>query len=112
MKMYIKNIEELLLTDHNSLKEIGLHITNSALIAVDPYIATKTLIHLDREILSIGSLQFNVSKKKNIYVLGGGKAVYPVAKALEEILQEKIKKGLIIVKEGHQGTLGKIKIRK
>jgi len=45
MKMYIKNIKELLLTDQNSLKEIGLHITNSALIAVDPYRATKTLTH-------------------------------------------------------------------
>jgi len=112
MKMYIKNIEELLLTDRNSLKETGLHITNSALIAVDPYIATKTLIHLDGEILSIGSLQFDLSKKENIYVLGGGKAVYPVAKALEEILQERIKEGLIVVKEGHQGILEKIKIRK
>ena len=112
MKMYIKNIEELLLADHNSLKETGLHIINSALIAVDPFKATKTLIHLDGDILKIGSLQFDLSKKKNIYVLGGGKAVYPIAKALEEILQEKIKEGLIIVKEGHQGILEKIKIRK
>ena len=112
MKMYIKNIEELLLAYHNSLKETGLHIINSALIAVDPFKATKTLIHLHGDILKIGSLQFDLSKKKNIYVLGGGKAVYPIAKALEEILQEKIKKGLIIVKEGHQGILEKIKIRK
>ena len=87
MKMYIKNIEELLLEDRNSLKETGLRIINSALIAVDPYRATKILIHLDGEILSIGSFQFDLSKKKNIYVLGGGKAVYPVAKALEEILK-------------------------
>lgn len=112
MKMYIKNIEKLLLADGNSLKETGLRIINSALIAVDPYRATKTLIHLDGEILSISSHQFDLSKKKNIYVLGGGKAVYPVAKALEEILQEKIKEGLIIVKKGHQGILEKIKIRK
>jgi len=112
MKMYIKNIKELLLADCHSLKEIGLRIINNALIAADPYIATKTLIRLDGEILIIGSLQFDLSKKKNIYVLGGGKAVYPVAKALEEILQEKITEGLIIVKEGHQGILEKIKIRK
>lgn len=112
MKMYIKNIKEFLLADRNSLKEIGLRIINNALIAANPYIATKTLICLDGEILSIGSLQFDLSKKKNIYVLGGGKAVYPVAKALEEILQEKITEGLIIVKEGHQGILEKIKIRK
>jgi len=110
--MYIKNIKEFLLADRHSLKDIGLRIINSALIAADPYMATKTLIHLGGEILSIGSLQFDVSKKKNIYVLGGGKAVYPVAKALEEILQEKITEGLIIVKEGHQGILEKIKIRK
>ena len=52
MKMYIKNIEELLLADSNSLKETGLRIINSALIAVDPYMATKTMINLDGEILS------------------------------------------------------------
>jgi len=109
--MYIKNIEELLLADCHSLKEVGLRIINSALIAADPYRATKALIHLDGDILNIGSLQCDLSKKKNIYVLGGGKAVYPVAKALEEILQEKITEGLIIVKEGHQGILDKIKIR-
>ncbi|GAI88432.1 unnamed protein product, partial [marine sediment metagenome] len=39
MKMYIKNIKELLLADCNSLRETGLRIINSALIAADPYMA-------------------------------------------------------------------------
>lgn len=109
--MYIKNKEEILLKDSNQLKKAGLSIINDALNAVNPYLAVKRLIGLKRNVLSIGSFHIDLSNKKNIYVLGGGKAVFPVAKALEEILGEKINEGLIIVKKGHQGILKKINIR-
>lgn len=111
MNMYIKNKDEILLNDSDQLKEAGLSIINDALNAVNPYLAVKRLIGLKRNVLSIGSFHIDLSNKKNIYVLGGGKAVFPVAKALEEILGEKINEGLIVVKKGHQGILKKIKIR-
>jgi len=109
--MYIKNTKELVSHGYKELREAGLSIINNALHAVDPYIATKNFIKLHREILTIGHLYFDLSKKENIYILGGGKAVFPVAKALEEILSERIKEGLIIVKKNHYGNLKKIKIK-
>jgi glycerate-2-kinase len=109
--MCIKNKKELLSQGYKKLREDGLSIVSNALYAVDPYVATKILINLKRNVLSIGSLHIDLSKKNNIYILGGGKAVFPIAKALEEILIEKITEGLIVVKEGHQGILKKIKIR-
>jgi len=111
MNMYIKNKEEILFQDPNQLKEAGLSIINHALNAVNPYLAAKRLIDLKKNVLSVGSFHIDLSNKKNIYILGGGKAVFPVAKALEEILGEKINEGLIVVKKGHQGILKKIKIR-
>ena len=109
--MYIKNRKELISHAYKRLREAGLSIINNAIHAVDPYLATKNFIKLNGEILTVGSLHVDLSKKNNIYILGGGKAVFPVAKALEEILGESIKEGLIVVKKGHHGNLKKVKIR-
>ena len=81
--MYIKNRKELISHGYKELREAGLSIINNAIHAVDPYLATKNFIKLNGEILNIGSLHVDLSKKNNIYVLGGGKAVFPVAMALE-----------------------------
>lgn len=78
----------------------------------DPYIATRNLVNLRGEILTVGSLHFDLSRRGNIYVLGAGKATFLIAKALEDILGERITEGIIIVKKGQDGTLRKIKIRR
>ena len=108
--MYIRNMQKLLSYDENGLKEDGLNIINSALIAADPYNATKNKVKLIDNNLMIDSLNIDITKKKRIFVLGGGKAAYLVAKALEEILKERITKGLIILKDGYEGILEKINI--
>lgn len=109
--MYIRNRKELISQGYKKLREAGLSIINNAIHAVDPYLATKNFIKLNGEILTVGSLHVDLFKKNKIYILGGGKAVFPVAKALEEILGKRIKEGLIIVKKSHHGNLKKIKIR-
>jgi len=110
--MYIKNREKLTSHGYKKGREAAIDIIEHTLYAADPYIATKNLVKLRRETLTIGSLHFDLSRKGNIYVLGAGKATFPIAKALEEILgEEKITEGLIIVKKGQNGTLKKIKIR-
>jgi glycerate 2-kinase len=78
------------------------------LYALDPYIATKRLIGLHGEILTVGHLHFNLCQRGNIYVLGAGKATFAIAKALEEILGKRIVESLIVVKNGQDGILEKI----
>ncbi len=46
----------------------------------------------------------------NIIVIGAGKGTAPMAKAIEEIFGERIKKGLISVKYGHTMPLEKIRL--
>ncbi|MHC1604758.1 MAG: glycerate kinase type-2 family protein [Candidatus Methanofastidiosia archaeon] len=79
-------------------RKIALDIIDHALKTIDTYEATKRLVELDGKILKVGRLRFDLSGKKNIYVLGAGKASFPIAKALEDILGEHIKEGIIIEK--------------
>jgi len=82
------------------------------LCAANPYIATKNLVNFQGGILTVGPLRFDLSRRGNVYVLGAGKATFPIAKALEEILGERITEGLIIVKKDQEGTLKGIKVRR
>ena len=109
--MYVKNREKIVSHGYEKGRKIALDIIEHALRAADPYIATKNLVKLHGETLTVGSLHFDLSQRGNIYVLGAGKATFPIAKALEEILGERITEGLVIVKRGQNGILKKIKIR-
>ncbi len=109
--MYIKNRQELTSHGYKREREAALNIIDYALKAADPYWATKELVHLDGRILNVGQLRFNLSQRGNIYVFGMGKATFVVAKALEDILSEKISGGIVIVKRGQAGTLHRIKVR-
>ena len=110
--MYIKNREELTSHGYKKGREVAINILEHTLYALDPYVATKRLVSLRGEILTVGHLQFDLSQRGNIYVLGGGKATFAIAKALEEILGERIAEGLIVVKNGQDGILKKISIRR
>jgi len=110
--MYTKNWRELTSHGYKRGREAAINIIEHALCAADPYVATRNFVSLREEILTVGSLRFDLSRRGNIYVLGAGKATFPIAKALEEILGERITEGLVIIKRGQEGALKKIKIRR
>jgi len=109
--MYIQNRNELASHGYKEGREAVIDMIEHALQAVDPYQATRELVRLEGSILSVGYLNFDLSKRGDIYLLGMGKATFPIAKAMEEILGERITEGLIIVKEGQKGNLGRVKVR-
>jgi len=109
--MYIQNRNELVSHGYKKGREAVIDIIEHALQAVDPYQATRELVHLEGSILSVGYLNSDLSKRGDIYLLGMGKATFPIAKAMEEILGERITEGLIIVKEGQKGDLKRVKVR-
>lgn len=108
--MYIQNYAEL--TSHGQVtdRKTLIDIIEYSLRAADPYVATQNLVRLKGNILNVGDLHFDLSKRGKIYLLGAGKATFPVAKALEEILGEKLTDGIVIVKEGQQGTLQRVNL--
>jgi glycerate-2-kinase len=108
--MIIKNKDELL--SHGNIKgrKIVLDILEYALEAVDSYKAVKKMVHIDDENLIVGHLKFDLSKIGGIYVVGAGKATMPIGMALEDILGERIRDGLIVVKRGQKRKLERIKV--
>ncbi|HEX2969095.1 MAG TPA: glycerate-2-kinase family protein, partial [Bacteroidales bacterium] len=67
-------------------------------------------VNLKDNILSIAGRQFDIIKKKNIYVTGAGKASAMMAAEIEKILGERITDGHIVVKYGHSCRLKHIKV--
>jgi glycerate-2-kinase len=110
--VYVKNVQELVNHGEAELRRELLNAIETALENVDPYKLTKKLVGVNDGQLVIGNLQFDLRRTDRIYVIGAGKATFPVAKALEEILGDKISEGLIIVKEDEKRTLSRIKVRR
>jgi len=110
--MYVKNADELSSHGEKDLRRVLLDAMEFALENVDPYRLTKQLVRLNGDILKVGELQFDLRQTGKICVIGAGKASFPVAKALEEILGNRITDGLITVKDDETRTLSRIKVRR
>lgn len=102
---FIQNRQQLLSHGNTSLRKTVLDIIDFALTCADPYAAVRKLVRLNGTYLEIGHLRFDLKNHKRIYLLGAGKATYPIAKALEEILGDLITDGVIICKYGQEGLL-------
>ena len=88
----------------------AMQIFRAGLQAVDPVEAIIRHVRLDGNSLIIGEEQFNLKDYDRILVVGAGKAVAPMAKALEDLLGNRIAGGVIVVKDKHGLPLKKIKV--
>lgn len=80
-------------------------IFKSGIEAVDPYAAVKRFVRLDgsRLILSPDSTAqtvLDMDRYDRVLIVGGGKATAPMAKAVEDLIGERIQAGIINVKYG------------
>ena len=103
--MYIKNNDELLSHGNVELRKAAIEIINAGIRNADPYVKTKELVSVEGKTLHVGDNSFDLNYYTRIYVLGAGKATYPIAKALDEVLGELITDGVVICKYGQEGTL-------
>lgn len=110
--MMIKNRSELLSHGNTEGRSIALDLIEHAIRTVNPYKIVKEKIRVknDRRLI-VNNLEYDFSKVRSIFVLGAGKATFPIAQALEEILGEKIKRGAINVKKGEKRRLKYINVR-
>ncbi|NVM56602.1 MAG: DUF4147 domain-containing protein, partial [Desulfobacterales bacterium] len=60
--------------------------------------------------LTVDERVYDLTEFKNIYVIGAGKAGASMARALEDMLGERITGGLINVKYGHVADLRRVKL--
>lgn len=91
-------------TQSEQVKEMRQHareIFQAALKAVDPVEAILRHVKQVDDGLQIGAHRFKFEDYDRILVTGAGKAGAAMAKALEDLLGNRISDGVIVVKEGH-----------
>lgn len=108
--MIIRNRKQLLSHGNKKGREIILDIAEHGMAAVNAYVATRHKVHIRNGKLFVDELIYDISRIKHIYVIGGGKATFPIAQALDEILGNKIEKGYIVVKRGEKRRLKHIRV--
>jgi hydroxypyruvate reductase len=96
----------------NGLRKDLTEIFGAALRSVDPYRIVKERLTADGKTLTVkcetGPKTFALERFDRVIVAGAGKASMKMAKALEEILGERITHGCVSVKEDRNGPLRRI----
>jgi glycerate 2-kinase len=98
MDMKVKNREEILSHGDRESRKIVLDIADQTLERLDSYKRIKSIMHLDGDILHIGAKQWDLSKKRRVYLVGAGKACNHMARAVDEVLGDRLTRGIAIVK--------------
>ena len=85
------------------LRERVLPILSAALRAVDPYGAVRRALTRDGDLLSLGGRQYDLRQIECIFVVGAGKAAAPMARAVEDVLGDRLAAAgsAVNVKRGH-----------
>jgi len=91
MNISLEHLKEKLEKDIN-------YIVNQALLSVSPYYCVADKIDILGSDLFVFEKKIDLNKKKNIYVIGVGKAVIPMAGAVLDKIGSRITSGLIIAK--------------
>ena len=105
----IANRTELL--EHgNRRRTDALEIAEYALASVDPYRAAKQIIAFQDDVLTVQDQQYTLDHSRRLFILGAGKASYPIARALDEVAGPRIQQGIVVCKYGHRGSLGHIRV--
>lgn len=86
-------------------------IFRHAVSAVDPCQCVHSHLSLSRSILTAGKKEYDLDRYQRVIVVGAGKASAPMARAVEEILGDRITDGLVCVKYGHTDVLKRVQLR-
>jgi glycerate 2-kinase len=114
-------METLLSTGNLAGRKAMVQILEAGLQAANPYHNARKLVRVEKGRLIVGNREFeptgsprtgdevyDLSESRNIYVVGAGKGIQNVAKAIEEVLGDRLTGGHVIDKKGHPVILRKI----
>jgi hydroxypyruvate reductase len=93
-----------------SLREKALSIFQACLKGADPKLCVKRFLKLENGYISAGNFRRRLDQIKRIIVAGAGKASALMAQATEEILEDKIDKGIVVAEKGPEVALKKTEL--
>ena len=92
------------------LRKQADEIFKHVICTLDPEHLVEKKVSIQDSKLLVEQKEYNLSNYEHIYVIGGGKACAPMAKAMERILGDRLDNGIVVVKYNHGLSLKKIKI--
>jgi len=115
VKYDISGLLKMKVYSGTELISLAKDIFTCAVKAVNPYYLVRKNLFMEGNFLIVGGetgprKTFNLSEYQRIFVIGAGKATASMAKCCEEILGDRIYKGIIVVKYGYKEPLSFIKI--
>ena len=93
-----------------TMRQHAMEIFQAALRAVDPVEAILRYVKQAGDGIQVGEHRFKFQDYDRILVVGAGKAGAPMAKALEDLLGDRVADGVIVVKVGHGLPLKHVRI--
>jgi glycerate 2-kinase len=119
----ITNVDQLVSHGNAKGRQDMVEILEAGLRASDPYNMTLALMHLNGDILTFGHPDFytrgdpnqepevvDLSKIDRLIVVGAGKGVQRLAKAVEDLLGDRITDGCVVDKQGGPMILDHIQV--
>jgi glycerate 2-kinase len=92
-----------------NLRKQAEEIFKHVILTLDPEQLIKNKVSVRGSTLFVEKEAYDLKNYEHIHVVGGGKACAPMAKAMEEILGDRLDSGIVIVKYNHGLPLKKIK---
>ena len=110
MDRKIKNWEQLLDHGVTASRTLVLELTEQVLERLDSYKRIKELISLKGNLLKIGTRTWDLERKRNVYLIGAGKACNAMAKAVEDVLGDRRTGGIIIVNCREEHVFSRVRV--
>jgi glycerate 2-kinase len=82
-------------------KDLLMAIFSAGLSAADPEAAVRSQVSRQGNCLTVSGRAYDLDDFRRIILIGAGKATAPMAQALEELLEDRLTEGLILVKHGY-----------
>ena len=92
-------------------RDLAWRIIRAALKAVDPAEAVRNALRLEGETLHLGDARYDLRRYRRVLVAGAGKAGAPMARAVEDVLGDRVSAGLVNVKYGYTGDTRRVRLR-
>ena len=87
-----------------------MEIFSAGLRAVDPEAAVRSQVSRQGNCLTVAGRAYDLDDFRRVILIGAGKATALMAKALEELLEDCLTEGLILVKHGYAVPLRKTRV--
>jgi glycerate-2-kinase len=94
----IRNSEEILARGDVDSRRIVLDIADRTLDRLDSYRRIRSIMRMEGDVLHIGTRSWDLSRKRNVYLFGAGKACNHMAMAVDHVLGDRLTRGIAIVK--------------